>query len=301
VTRPAGGLSLRLGGTTLRVRPGRPAIMGVVNANPGSFSDRVHLATPEQQFARAMGLVAAGADIIDVGTDSGVTYRAPRDIAEQLADVDGLVPLLTGAGVAVSIDTYDVRIAQRALEHGAVLINDVSGLADPEMARLAARYGAGLVVLHTRTAPKTVDYHAYRDVVEDVITFLTERTTTAMALGVARESIVIDPGIGYAKTPEDDLRVVRAYDRFAELGMVILSGVSRKYFAALVTGRSPDVCLPETLATLNAVRMQPGIVRVHDVEEADRFLRVAAVIDGHDPYPEYDIDDETSKWVRVDR
>lgn len=296
----AGGLRLRLGARTLELRPGRPAIMGVVNANPGSFSDREHLATPEQQFARAMELVHAGADIIDVGTDSGVTYRGPRDIEDQLADVDGLIPLLAAAGITVSIDTYDVRVAARALEHGAVLINDVSGMADPDMGRLAARHGAGLVVLHTRTAPKTVDYHVYEDVVADVLAFLSERVEAAQALGVPRESIVVDPGIGYAKTPEDDLRVVRAYDRIGALGLPILSGVSRKYFAALITGRSPDVCLPETLATLNAVRAQPGIVRVHDVAEADRFLRVAAVIDGYDPYPAYDIDDETSKWVRTD-
>ncbi len=299
MTDGAGGISLRLGSTTREIRPGRPAIMGVVNANPGSFSDRVHLSSPKQQFDRAIELVVAGADIIDIGTDSGVTYRAARDIDEQLADVNGLVPLLTAAGVTVSIDTYDVRVARRAVEHGAVLINDVSGLADPDMARLAAEHDVGLVVLHTRTAPKTVDYHVYEDVVEDVITFLVERTEQAMALGVARESLVIDPGIGYAKTPEDDLRVIRAYDQIAELGMAILSGVSRKYFAALITGMSPDVCLPETLATLNAVRLSPGIVRVHDVAEADRFLRVAAVIDGLDPYPAYDIDDETSKWVRT--
>lgn len=274
--------------------------MGVVNANPGSFSDRRHLATPEEQFTHAMMLVEAGAAIIDVGTDSGVTYKAPRDIDAQLADVDGLVPRLTAAGTTVSIDTYDPRVALRAMEHGATLINDVSGLADPAMARIAAEHGAGLVILHTRTAPKTVDYHAYDDVVDDVVGFLTERIELATSLGVRRESLVVDPGIGYAKTPEDDLRVVQAYARIAELDVPILSGVSRKYFAALVTGMSPDVCLPETLATLNAVRHHPGIVRVHDVAEADRFLRVAAVIDGYDPYPAYDIDDETSKWVRTE-
>jgi dihydropteroate synthase len=274
--------------------------MGVVNANPGSFSDRRHLSTPRAQFEHAMELVEAGASIIDVGTDSGVTYKGPRAIDEQLADVDGLVPDLVAAGVTVSIDTYDSRVAQRALDHGASLLNDVSGLADPTMARIAAEHGAGLVILHTRTAPKTVDYHAYDDVVEDVIAFLEERVRLATSLGVRRGSVVIDPGIGYAKTPEDDLRVVQAYPRLAGLGLPILSGVSRKYFAALITGKSPDVCLPETLATLNAVRHQPGIVRVHDVAEVDRFLRVAAVIDDYDPYPAYDIDDETSKWVRVE-
>lgn len=272
--------------------------MGVVNTNPGSFSDREHLATPERQLAHAMGLVEDGADLIDVGTDSGVTYRPPRDLDEQLRDVDGLVPRLADAGITVSIDTYDPRVARRALEHGAALINDVSGLADPQMATLAAEFGAGLVILHTRTAPKTVDYHHYTDVVDDVIDFLEERTAAAVRLGADDGAIVWDPGIGYAKLPEDDLRVVQAYPRIASYQRPLLSGVSRKYFAALVTGRPPDVCLPETLATVNAVRAHPGIVRVHDVGEVDRFLRVAAVIDGVDPYPSYDIDDETSKWVR---
>lgn len=294
-------MRLQVGSATLDLRAGRPAIMGVVNTNPGSFSDRRHLATPDEQFSHAMRLVEAGANIIDIGTDSGVTYTAPRDIEEQLADVDHLVPRLTSAGVTVSIDTYDTKAAARALEHGATIINDVSGLADPGMARLAASHGAALVILHTRTAPKTVNYHHYHDVVKDVIEFLQGRIDLAVTLGVPRSSIIVDPGIGYAKTPEDDLKVVQAYRRIAELQAPILSGVSRKYFAALITGMTPDMCLPETLATLNAVRHHPGIVRVHDVAEADRFLRVAAVIDGYDPYPDYDIDDETSKWVRTQK
>jgi dihydropteroate synthase len=274
--------------------------MGVVNANPGSFSDTVHLATPEAQFERALALVAQGAAIIDVGTDSGVTYTAPRAVEDQLRDVDGLVPLLVGAGLTVSIDTYVPEVAARALAHGAAIVNDVSGLAEPRMARLAAEHGAALVILHTRTAPKTVLYRQYDDVVADVVDLLQERMALAVELGVAADAILLDPGIGYAKLPEDDLRLIQGYGRVAALGRPILSGVSRKYFAALVTGRPPHECLPETLATLAAVRAHPGIVRVHDVDEAARFLAVSAVIDGVDPYPAYDIDDETSKWVRAD-
>jgi dihydropteroate synthase len=200
--------------------------------------------------------------------------------------------------VTVSIDTYDRAVASAALAAGAAIINDVSGLADPVIAELAAAHDAGLVILHTRTRPKTVDYAGYDDVVADVLTFLTERTALAVSLGVRREAVLLDPGIGYAKLPEDDLAVVRAYPALAALGLPILSGVSRKYFAALVTGRPPNECLPETLATIEAVRGFPGIVRVHDVDEARRFIAVRAVIDGARPYPSYDLDDETSKWVR---
>jgi dihydropteroate synthase len=292
--------SLRLPTGTLELVAGAPAIMGVVNLNPGSFSDREHLATPDLQLARALALAAAGAAIIDVGTDSGVTYRGPRAIAEQIADVRGVVGRMVEAGLTVSIDTYEPAVARAALDLGAAIINDVSGLPDPAMAELAAEFDAALVILHTRTAPKTVDYHGYDDVVADVETFLRERIAVAVTHGVREDAILVDPGIGYAKLPEDDLAVVQAYDRIAALGHPILSGVSRKYFAALVTGSSPDVCLPETLATLEAVRHQPGIVRVHDVDEVRRYIAVRAVIDGTHPYPAYSLDDETSKWVRTD-
>jgi dihydropteroate synthase len=291
---------LRLPSGTLELVGGAPAIMGVVNLNAGSFSDREHLATPDRQLAHAVALAEAGAAVIDVGTDSGVTYRGPRPIDEQVADVRGVVGRMVDEGLTVSIDTYEPAIARAALELGAAIVNDVSGLPDPAMAELAAEFEAALVILHTRTAPKTVDYHGYDDVVADVEVFLRERIAVATANGVREDAILVDPGIGYAKLPEDDLAVVRAYDRIAALGHPILSGVSRKYFAALITGSSPDVCLPETLATLEAVRHQPGIVRVHDVDEVRRYIAVRAVIDGTHPYPPYSLDDETSKWVRTD-
>lgn len=291
---------LRLPAGPLELVGGAPAIMGVVNLNAGSFSDREHLATPDLQLAHALRLAEAGAAVIDVGTDSGVTYRGPRPIDEQVADVRGVVGRMVAEGLTVSIDTYEPAVARAALDLGAAIINDVSGLADPAMAELAAEFTAALVILHTRTAPKTVDYHGYDDVVADVESFLRERIGVATALGVGEDAILVDPGIGYAKLPEDDLAVVRAYERIAALGHPILSGVSRKYFAALITDSPPDVCLPETLATLEAVRHQPGIVRVHDVDEARRYIAVRAVIDGTHPYPPYSLDDETSKWVRTD-
>jgi dihydropteroate synthase len=291
---------LRLATGPLELVGGSPAIMGVVNLNAGSFSDRTHLSTPEQQLARALALADAGAAVIDVGTDSGVTYRGPRPIADQIADIEAVVGRMVDAGLTVSVDTYEPAVARAALALGAAIINDVSGLPDPAMAELAAEHDAALVILHTRTAPKTVDYHGYDDVVADVEAFLRDRVAVALAAGVRDDALLLDPGIGYAKLPEDDLAVVRAYDRIGALGHPILSGVSRKYFAALITGSPPDVCLPETLATLEAVRQQPGIVRVHDVDEVRRYLAVRAVIDGTLPYPAYSLDDETSKWVRTE-
>lgn len=289
---------LRAGRHRFELPPGAPAVMGIVNTNPGSFSDRTHLTTTEEQFALAMRHVEAGAAIIDVGADSGVTYGVSVPLDVQVRRAVRLTSRLVDAGVPVSVDTPFTAVAEAVLDAGAALINDVSGLADPKIAERCAVYGAALVILHTRVGHKRESYRHYPDVVADIEELFEERIAVAVERGLPRERIVLDPGLGYAKLPEDDLRVLRAYPRFAALGSAILTGASRKYFAGVVTGHEPAERLPETLATVETVRAFPGFVRVHDVDEVARFLAVRETLDGRRSLPVYDTADESLKWVQ---
>lgn len=290
-------IDLDAGQHRLRLLGGAPAVMGIVNTNPGSFSDTRHLDSTAQQLELALALVDAGARIIDVGTDSGVTYGEPIDVDTQIAGALPLVRELVDRGVPVSIDTPAVAVAEACLEAGAAMINDVSGLADVRMAELCAAHGAALVVLHTRIEHKREAFLDYDDVVADVLELFTDRIALAEQHGLARDRIVLDPGLGYAKHPHDDLEVLRAYPRFAALGHAILTGASRKYYAGVITGVEPPERLPETLATVEAVRAVPGFVRVHDVDEVVRYLAVVETIDGLREMPSYDTSDARLKWV----
>lgn len=287
---------LQARGTELVLWPGRPLLMGIVNTNPGSFSDQDHLASLDQQVELAMSLVAAGADMIDVGADSGVTHGEPTPVELQTRRVADLVAALVERGILVSVDTNLAAVTEVGLDAGAAIINDVSGLADPRIATLCADAGAALVLLHTRAAHKEERFPIYPDVVADVRTFLADRIEEAGRLGVDRAHLLLDPGVDYAKRPDASAEVIRSYDRLMELGLGILSGVSRKYFTGTITGQPPSDRLPETLATVAAVRRFPGILRVHDVHEVRRFLDVAEVLDGTRPFPAYDLTDDTLKY-----
>jgi dihydropteroate synthase len=293
--------TLRLRDDRLELRPGRPLVMGIVNAGPDSFSDAVRLRTLDAQVAHAMRLVADGADIIDVGGESGVTYT-PATAPEVEADrVVPLVRRLAAEGVPVSVDTWKAAVAEAALSAGAALINDTSGLADLRLAELCAATGASLVVMHTRAAPKQERFADYRgDVVGDVIGFLRERCAAARAAGVADEQLVLDPGPDFAKTPAETVEVLRAIDRVAALGRPLLLAVSRKYFVGAITGRPPAERLAGTLAAVGwAADAGAAIVRVHDVVEVADFLRVRAVLRGEEEMPPFDRDDDALKWIRA--
>src|SRR4051812_26141298 len=256
--------------------------MGIVNAGPDSFSDAVRLTTREAQVAHAMRLVADGADIVDVGGESGVTYTPASAAEVEVGRVVPLVERLAAEGVAVSVDTWKPEVAEAALRAGAVMINDTSGLADLRLAELCAATGAALVVMHTRAAPKQERFADYGgDVVGDVVAFLSERVAAARAAGVAAEQIVLDPGPDFAKTPAETVAVLRALRRLHELGRPLLLAVSRKYFVGAITGRPPAERLAGTLAAVGwAADRGAAIVRVHDVAEAADFLRVRRVLDG---------------------
>ncbi len=294
---PRERVTLRAGTHTFELSAGAPKVMGIVNTNPGSFSDTEHLATTAAQLDRALSLVAAGADIIDVGTDSGVTHGAPLPIDDQIRAAVPLVRELVDRRIAVSIDTPRLAVAEATLAVGAAMINDVSGLAEPRIAAACGEHGAALVVLHTRVAHKQEAFLTFDDVVADVEQLFEERIERAVAEGLDREAIVLDPGLGYAKHPHDDVAVLRAYPRFADLGLALLTGASRKYFAGAITGAEPPDRLPETLATVEAVRAYPGFVRVHDVDEVARYLAVMETLDGLRELPEVDTGLARLKWV----
>jgi dihydropteroate synthase len=283
--------------------PGRPLVMGIVNAGPDSFSDALRLKTLKTQLAHARRLVADGADIIDIGGESGVTYTPASPARVEIGRVVPLVERLAAEGVPVSVDTWKPAVAEAALHAGAAMINDTSGLADLRLARLCARTGAALVVMHTRAAPKQERFADYRgDVVGDVVAFLRDRAAAARAAGVPGEQIVLDPGPDFAKTPEETVAALRELDRVAALGHPLLLAVSRKYFVGAITGRPPAERLAGTLAAVGwAADAGAAIVRVHDVAEVDGFLRVRAVLRGEEEMPPFDSDDDALKWIRAGR
>jgi dihydropteroate synthase len=279
-------MRLRLaGGRALELPPGgRPLLMGIVNATPDSFSDAGDLPDLESRVARAAELLEDGADLIDVGGESARGDRPAVSAEEEAERVTALVERVAGElGALVSVDTYKPAVAEAALAAGAVLVNDVSGLRDPALADLCAATGAGLVVMHTRVAPKgtLLDPAAYDDVVADVAGFLRERMELASARGVDPEQLLLDPGPDFAKTPAQTVAVLRRLDALHALGRPLLMALSRKDFVGAITGRPPRERLAGTLAAIGAaVDAGAQVLRVHDVAAARDFLDVRAVMRG---------------------
>lgn len=258
--------------------------MAVVNATPDSFSDRERLTTTEARTARCLELLDAGAHILDVGGQSGITGVPEISEDEEAGRVVPLVEavLAERPDTIVSVDTYRPGVVAAVIAAGAAIINDVSGLAHPDLVGLCADAGCGLVVMHTRVAPKhkLLDPDLYDDVTDDVVTMLSERIATAVAGGLDPASIIVDPGIDYAKTPYQSIEVLRNRHRIEALGHPVLWALSRKDFIGAVTGRRPADRLPGTLAAIGYVGAGPGaIFRVHDVAETVAFLQVQRALE----------------------
>jgi dihydropteroate synthase len=272
----AGGRVLELGA--------RPWLMGIVNASPDSFSDGGRHTTLERQLALARELLAAGADMLDIGGESARTDRPPVDAEEEIERVVPLVARVTGElGAIVSVDTYKPAVARAAIEAGAVIVNDVSGLRDERIAEVCAQTGAALVVMHTLAAPgqRLQDPGRYGDIVADVLAFLGERFARARALGVREEQLIADPGADFSKTPAQTVALLGQVGRLHELGRPLLLAISRKDFIGALTGRAPRERLAGTLAALeHGARAGAHIFRLHDVAAAADFLRVRAALDG---------------------
>jgi len=258
---------------------GRPLLMGILNATPDSFSDGDDAALAER-IARGRALRAAGADLLDIGGESA---RGDRPAVPESEEIARVVPLISALDGAISVDTYKPAVALAAIEAGACMVNDVSGLRDVELARVCARTGAALVITHTRVAPKQtlLDPGAYEDVVADVVSFLGERMQAAVAEGVAPEQIVLDPGPDFAKTPAQTVAVLRSLDALQALRRPLLLAVSRKDFLGAIVGRAPAERDSATLAAVGwAADMGAEIVRVHDVAGAADYLAVRSVLRG---------------------
>ena len=253
----------------------QPVLMGIVNATPDSFSDRQGPKAVDELAVRALRLVEEGAAIVDLGGESGRTDTEAVPVDVEAGRVVPLVERLAREGVLVSVDTWRGPVARAALEAGAAMINDVSGLSDADVGAACAATGASLVVTHTRAAPKTKAFPRYDDVVADVCAFLEERLGVARAAGVAEEAIVLDPGIDLAKSPAESVELLRRLPEFAQLGRPLLLAVSRKDFVGALTERAPADRDAGTLAAVGAaVRGGARIIRVHDVAGARDYLRV---------------------------
>lgn len=276
-------IDVRAGGRTLRLGE-RPWLMGIVNATPDSFSDDGRYPTLEARVGLARELLDAGADVIDVGGESGVTNRPAVAPEEEIARVVPLIERIAGElGAVVSVDTYKPAVAEAAIAAGACIVNDVSGLRDPGLADVCARTGAALVLMHTRAKPKQklLDRSLDGRMADDVVAFLRERIELAREHGVADEQLIVDPGPDFGKTPAQTVETLRRLDDVLALGRPVLLALSRKDFVGAITGRAPRERLAGTLAALAWGADAGGhVFRVHDVREAADFLAVRDVLSG---------------------
>lgn len=277
------GPVLRLGDRRLTVDG--TLVMGVVNASADSFSDGGHHGDLDARVALAAELIAEGADIIDVGGQSAITGVPETDAEVEAGLVVPVIQAIHGTwpDVLISVDTYKPLVAGQAVAAGAAIVNDVSGLLYPDVARTCAERGAALVIMHTRSLPKVrlVDPAFYEDVVADVVAFLQEKVAEAMALGVPEEALILDPGPDFAKTPAQTIEVLRHLDEVRTLGRPLLLALSRKDFIGAILQKPPRQRLAGTMAAIAHATAEPGgIVRVHDVAATRDVLAVVDALQG---------------------
>ena len=262
----------------------RPAVMGVLNVTPDSFSDGGRYLRPADAIARGRELAREGAALVDVGGESTRPGAEPVDAEEELRRVEPVVEALAGESIPVSIDTSKASVGRRALELGAELVNDVSAFrADPAFAAVAAEHDAYVCLMHMQGGPRTMQVApSYDDVVSDVRAFLEERLAFAVGEGVREELVCIDPGIGFGKTPDQNLELVRRLDVLLELGRPVVVGFSRKSTLGRVLGdpRARQGTLAASLgAAVSAFERGAWMLRVHDVRETVDALSVAAAVE----------------------
>ena len=258
--------------------PGRPLVMGVLNVTPDSFSDGGRFLDPTVAIAHAAEMARQGADILDIGAESTRPYGDPVAVSaeDEKARLAPVVPEVVKLGLPVSIDTIKASIAAWAIDQGAAIVNDVWGLQkDPDMAPLVATRRVPVIVMHNREAADPAI-----DIVADVMAFFTRSLEIAARAGISRESIVLDPGIGFGKTPEQSIICLARLAEFRSFGLPLLVGASRKRFINSVTPSPPDERIGGSIAAhLLAVQAGAAIVRAHDVAETVQALRVSAAIE----------------------
>jgi dihydropteroate synthase len=262
--------------STLLSRP-TPAVMGVLNVTPDSFSDGGQFIAPERAVAQARRMIAEGADIVDIGAESTRPYGAqPVSAEDELQRLRPVLGDVVGLGVPISIDSMKSAVVAWALGAGAVIANDVWGLQrDADMARVVAEHRVPVIVMHNRDrADATID------IMQDIAAFFMRSLDIAAQAGIAESQLVLDPGIGFGKTPEQSLRVLARLDELLRFGLPLLVGASRKRFISTITPSEADQRLggsiaAHVLAAKNGARM----IRTHDVSETVQALRVAAAIE----------------------
>jgi dihydropteroate synthase len=254
-----------------------PAVMGILNLTPDSFSDGGNFNVPERALAHARAMIAAGADIIDVGAESTRPYGSRPVSADE--EWQRLAPVLSDVvalGVPLSIDSMKASVTARALEAGVAIANDVWGLQrDPDMARVVAEHGVPVVVMHNRD-----EVDPSLDIMADITAFFARTLEIAAKAGIPESLIILDPGIGFGKTPEQSMIALARGDELVRFGLPILVGASRKKFISTIVPSEPQQRLGGSLAAhLLAARRGAKIIRAHDVAETVQALRVAAAIE----------------------
>jgi len=261
-----------------------PRVMGAVNVTPDSFSDGGRRMTPEAAAEHARRLVAEGADLLDVGGESSRPGSEPVPLDEELRRVVPAVEAIAAAvSVPISIDTTKAEVARLALEAGASIVNDISALgADPDLSRVVAGSGAGVVLMHMQGLPRSMQVDPrYDAVVDEVYEFLARRVEAVEALGIPRERVAVDPGIGFGKTFAHNLELLRNLGRFASLGCVVVIGTSRKGFLGALTGRPVDQRVTASVvSSLAAAAAGAAVVRVHDVGPMADAIKVWTALRG---------------------
>ncbi len=266
----------------------RPRVMGIVNVTPDSFSDGGRSLAFDDAVANAERLVAEGADLLDIGGESS---RPGADVVPVEEEISRVIPVIRAlaarVAVPISVDTTKPEVARLALEAGAAILNDIRGLDDPDLLALAAESGAGVVLMHMQGTPRTMQVDPrYVDVVREVRDDLARKVERAQAAGISLERIAVDPGIGFGKTFEHNLLLLKNLEAFATLGCMLLVGTSRKGFLGKLAGRrTGDQTIPSVTSALAAASAGARVVRVHDVAATVEALRVW---EGHrgwtDPY-----------------
>ena len=254
-----------------------PAVMGVLNVTPDSFSDGGQFAAPEQALTQVRRMISEGADIIDVGAESTRPYTGAQPVSaeEELRRLRPVLADIVSLGVPVSIDSMKAEVVAWALDCGAVIANDVWGLQrDPRMAPLVAARGAPVIIMHNRDRADPAI-----DIMQDIAAFFTRSLEIAGMAGVSLDQIVLDPGIGFGKTPEQSMTALRRLGELSSFGLPILVGASRKRFISKVAPSEPQQRLGGSIAAhLIAAQGGAKIIRTHDVAETVQALRVAAAI-----------------------
>jgi len=256
----------------------RPLVMGILNITPDSFSDGGRFIDPQAALAHAQQMIAEGADIIDVGAESTRPYTGARPVSmeDEIARLTPVLRPVVELGAPVSIDTMKAKVAAWGLEQGAVILNDVWGLQrDSDMARVAAERGVPVVVMHNRDEPDPA-----LDIIADIETFFRRSLEIAAKAGVARENVVLDPGIGFGKTQEQSIETIARLAELKHFRLPVLIGLSRKRFINFVSPSKPEERIGGSIAgNLAAVRAGADILRVHDVAETVQALRVMTAIE----------------------